>query len=198
MKNNQLLLGVLLFFVIYSLANAQSKTNLELAETLVHKSIDDLAGNISNDNIYNLIFVGSNDYSVLKSSVIGYLQNNNFQLSENTDHQKLNYSLEEINIIYLEVFRDGLFGAYLVKRKAEIRGSYFISNEERIENSRKFNFSLEDSVFYSDISKLDNIAYSFTSAELPEEPFFSSTLEPVIAIGTAAVAVYLFFNIRSK
>ena len=60
----------------------------------------------------------------------------------------------------------------------------------------KYNFS--DTVALSNINNLQNIAYSFTSPEIPNEPFFSSLLEPTIAIGTAAVAVYLFFNIRSK
>lgn len=199
MKKYQLLLGILSFLVIYSVSTAQSKTNLELVDSLIHISINDLALNIGNEKLNTLIFNSSDDYSVLKSTVIRYLQNNNFELSEDlNNHNKLNYTLEEIKINYSEVFRDGLFGAYLVGRSANIAGSYFKSSDGRIEDTRKFNFTLKDSVLYSDISRLDNIAYKFSSAEIPEEPFFSSALEPVIAIGTAAVAVYLFFNIRSK
>lgn len=199
MKKYQLLLGILSFLVIYSVSTAQSKTNLELVDSLIHISINDLALNINNEKLNTLIFNSSVDYSVLKSTVIRYLQNNNFELSEDlNNHDKINYTLEEIKINYSEVFRDGLFGAYLVGRSANIAGSYFKSSDGRIEDTRKFNFTLKDSVLYSDISRLDNIAYKFSSAEIPEEPFFSSALEPVIAIGTAAVAVYLFFNIRSK
>jgi len=38
----------------------------------------------------------------------------------------------------------------------------------------------------------------FTRAELPPEPFFSGLLEPAVAIGSAAVAIYLLFAVRSK
>jgi hypothetical protein len=85
-----------------------------------------------------------------------------------------------------------------VKRESQLNGSFYLNDNGNISEVNSFNHFLADTVLYSEISQLDNIAYTFASADLPEEPFFSSTLEPVIAIGTAAVAVYLFFNIRSR
>jgi hypothetical protein len=40
--------------------------------------------------------------------------------------------------------------------------------------------------------------YNFTKGDVPPEPFFSSLLEPTVAIVTTALAVALFFAIRSN
>ena len=151
------------------------------------------------ENVY-LKFTSADDYQILKNMIISSLQKNKINLVEDASKTEiaLNYSLIEIKSSYPEMFRDGLFGEYLVKRNVSLSGSYFLSSENNIGKVNRFNYSIEDTVVFDDLNRIENIAYSFTSAELPEEPFFSSTLEPVIAIGTAAVAVYLFFNVRSK
>jgi hypothetical protein len=199
MKLRHMFLGILSILVFYSLSNGQSKTNFKMVDSLIHISVNEISKNISNDRTYNLIFNGSEDYSILKSKVINYLQQYEVELKKNGKGLvDINYNFNEASISYSEIFKDGLFGNYLVKRRAEIVGSYFTTYENSISRSIDFNYNLEDSVLYSEISRIENIAYSFTTSEVPEEPFFSSTLEPVIAIGTAAVAAYLFFNIRSK
>jgi hypothetical protein len=48
------------------------------------------------------------------------------------------------------------------------------------------------------VKSLENQALPFTKGEVPPEPLFSSLLEPAVALGTAAVVIYLFFSIRSK
>lgn len=175
------------------------KTNFELVDSLMLMSIENIAENESTSEMYLIDFNASNDYLILKSKVISNLQKYGFRLTDDSvNNQILNYNLDEVKISYSEIFKDGLFGGYLVKRSAYIKGTYFINKSNILENSKEFYFTLSDSVNLTEISNLENIAYSFTKADLPEEPFFSSTLEPVIAIGTAAVAVYLFFNIRSK
>jgi galactose-1-phosphate uridylyltransferase len=199
MKLRHMYLGILSVLVFYSLSNAQSRTNFEIVDSLIHISVNEISKNLRNDGTYNLIFNSSEDYSILKPKVMSYLQQYEVELKENDKGLvDINYNMNEASISYSEIFKDGLFGNYLVKRRAEIVGSYFTTYENSINRSIDFNYNLEDSVLYSEISRIENIAYSFTTSEVPEEPFFSSTLEPVIAIGTAAVAAYLFFNIRSK
>lgn len=175
------------------------KTNFELADSLIYLSAKSISENITTNVKYTLNFNTSESYSVLKSKVISYLQNFDVEMKENLDEaQIINYSIDELRIGYSDVFRDGFLGEYVVNRTAELKGSYHISTSNEIGQANKFYYTLSDSLLYSDISKVENLAYTFTSAELPEEPFFSSTLEPILAVGTAAVAVYLFFNIRSK
>lgn len=179
--------------------NFAQKTNFELVDSLVQMSAKLIAENENLQKTYSLEFSGSSDYQVLKARVIANLQKYGFRLIDDSENiQVINYNLDEVKTSYPEIFKDGFLGGYFAKRIANIKGSYFIINSKNIEESKEFDFTLSDSVYFSDVSRLENIAYSFTRADLPEEPFFASTLEPVIAIGTAAVAVYLFFNIRSK
>ena len=175
------------------------KTNFELADSLIYLSVKNIAENVNNDVEYTLKFNSSEDYLILKAKVISHLQKYKFELNENLDNEQiLNYNIDEVRINYSEVFRDGFLGTFLVNRKGELKGSYYISNNNIIGPTKEFYYYITDSLVYADISKFENIAYSFTKADLPEVPFFSSALEPALAIGTAAVAVYLFFNIRSE
>jgi hypothetical protein len=198
MKLEFLLLALMTIFFMYH-QNFAQKTNFELVDSLVMLSAKDIAENENTLKTYAIEFNGSSDYLVLKSKIIANLQKYGFRLSEDSaNSQVLNYNLDEVKLSYSEIFKDGIFGGYLVERSAYIRGSYFIKKSNILEDSKAFYYTLSDSVLLTKISNFENIAYSFTKADLPEEPFFSSALEPVIAIGTAAVAVYLFFNIRSK
>jgi len=63
---------------------------------------------------------------------------------------------------------------------------------------QKFEFTKIDTVKVEDINSLENPAFPFTQASVPPEPFLSGIAEPIIAIGTAALAVVLFFTIRSE
>jgi len=194
---HSLLLTLPLF--IYSTLLSQTKSNFEIIDSLISISVKDVIQNIDYKKDYNLEFFGAENYKILKTTIVKDLIDSNITIVESTNSDdKISYNLEQAEIKYLETFKDGLFGSFLVHRKADLTGSFFIYNEGEIEATKSFNYTLEDSVLYSDVSQIENIAYTFTTAQLPEEPFFSSTLEPVIAIGTAAVAVYLFFNIRSR
>jgi len=183
---------------------AQAKTNLEIVKSLVNSSVKDLAENIKiNSKEFEVKFIAANDYSILQTELLSDLQKNGFILfnkneSKNENLRTLTYTLDNAKVDYKNIFKDGILGVYLVEREATLNGSYFIEDNNKLGKVKEFNYSLLDTVLYDDIKSLDNIAYQFTSAELPDEPFFSSLLEPTIAIGTAAIAVYLFFNIRSK
>lgn len=192
----QILLSVL---ILQSLSIAQYQSNFEQIDSLLGISASEISNELDLNKKYTLEFVGSSNYKILESKIIGHLQGNGIELStEQNGNSKLNYNVDEARIEYGDVYRDGLFGTYNVRRSAQISGSYNIIKDGNFGDSKNFSFALTDSVLYSDISNLENIGYSFTTAEVPEEPFFSSTLEPVIAIGSAAVAIYLFFNIRSR
>lgn len=189
----------IIFLVAFTCVFAQSKTNFEIIDSLIYLSTESISDELNQNEEYFLEFIGAADYEILKSKVIQFLKYKDIRIAESENNQnKLTYNLEEVKINYNDVFKDGLFGTYLAKREAYLNGSFFLTKNGNIDDVSSFNNSLVDTVLYSEVSQLENIAYSFTSAELPDEPFFSSTLEPAIAIGTAAVAVYLFFNIRSR
>lgn len=182
---------------------AQVKTNLEVIKSLVAKSAEQIAKNIEETNNKNFAikFIAPNDYSILQTELISDLQKTGltlFDKKQKTKLQTLTYTLNNASVKYKNIFKDGILGAYLVERESGVNGSFFIEENNKLGKVKEFNYTLSDTVLYDDIKSLDNIAYQFTSSELPSEPFFSSLLEPTIAIGTAAIAVYLFFNIRSN
>jgi hypothetical protein len=187
--------------IVYSSLIGQSKSNLDVVDSLIGLSVKSISNSISDNNSnFQIKFNLPKDYDVLSNSVIEKFQKNgiNFIEQSNEKNDVINYQIENIKVEYPEMFRDGIFGEYLVNRKINLEGSYFINSLGNIGNVKQYKFNYSDTVAFNDINTLQNIAYSFTSPEIPSEPFFSSLVEPIIAIGTAAVAVYLFFNIRSK
>ena len=74
-------------------------------------------------------------------------------------------------------------------------GNYYISTNQQVKD---FNLSTKDTINVEDVEIIEDRSYPFTQGELPAEPFFSSILEPVVAISAAAVTVILFFSVRSK
>jgi hypothetical protein len=104
--------------------------------------------------------------------------------------------IDEAATSYGEIYRDGVLGDYYIPRTIIFSGDYNITGNTVLTHS--FNFAYHDTVNVDSVTSLENAAYPFTRGKLPAEPFFSGILEPVIAVGTAALAVILFFTIRSK
>lgn len=189
-----------LIFYVNSYLSAQTKTNYQMIDSLIGLSAIEIVESLNAGDTYQFTFESADEYKILKSKIFESLANNGRNCVEDEIRDdKINYILEEANVNYSELFRDGIFGEFLVSRISNIRGKYFIDAETEKNNGFKnFNFVITDTLLYSDLNEVENIAYPFTTSEIPEEPLFSSALEPAIAIGTAAIAVYLFFNIRSK
>lgn len=179
----------------------QSKSNLDNLFELLDKETAAISSKIENSGTKLLVdFDSPNDLKIFKNRFITQL--NNYFAGITTDRNEagivLGFTLEQSSVEYNETFRDGLFGDYFVERKSNIGGSYNISEKGSITFTDNFNLSKVDTVKYNEINSLENYSLPFTRDEIPEEPFFSSLVEPVIAIGSAVVAVLLFFTVRSK
>ena len=94
------------------------------------------------------------------------------------------------------MFKDGWFGSHYIQRYTTIFGNYLQSFSK--EGKKEFEITKIDTVKVEDIKYLENDSFPFTKSTIPPEPFISGVAEPLIAIGTAAVVVALFFIIRSK
>jgi len=194
-------LTILIILALNIVLNAQIKTNLEIVDSLLGVSVSEINSLKIDKNLsFKFEFNSPQEYSAMSNSVIEKLQNVGFILNseENSNSEILNYSIKNIFVEYPEMFRDGIFGEYLVNRKIKVEGSFYFSSNGILGKVEKFDYNFSDTLALSGLNSVQNIAYGFTSPEIPSEPFFSSLIEPTIAIGTAAVAVYLFFNVRSK
>jgi hypothetical protein len=117
-------------------------------------------------------------------------------LSDTSNAAQVEYNIEEAKVSYGEMYRDGLFGSYNIEREILLKGNYLVNSSGH--NVKTFQLAFSDTLKYDDIRNCENPAYPFTQGEIPAEPFWSSLLEPAVAVGSAAAAIYLFFSVRSK
>ncbi|AFH50779.1 Hypothetical protein IALB_3076 [Ignavibacterium album JCM 16511] len=178
-------------------ALAQSSSNLEIFFAQV-----DSVGMMIQQNLkdkepaININFLSSPEYAILENRLASYLVKNGLKISNNENSQfTLNFVITEALVKYDDTFRDGLFGDILVERSISLKGNILFLDKN---TSTDFSFDFYDTVKYDELNEIENRAYSFTQNNHPAEPFFSSLIEPVIAVGAAATAVILFFTIRSK
>jgi hypothetical protein len=104
--------------------------------------------------------------------------------------------MEGAGVEYGEMFRDGWFGTHYIQRYSTIFGNYLqtFSESGKIE----FEFTVADTVKVDDLKFIENESFPFTKGTIPSEPFLSGFAEPLIAIGTAAAVIVIFFTVRSE
>lgn len=190
---------VVIVFAFSISLNAQQKTNLNAIYELIDKSALEINSEFNSNDLKKIKYISPSEYNILEQRVLFAFSKEGISNSKvNNEKSTLNYSLNNVGVEYIEIFKDGAFGDLLLERKSFIIGSYIFEKNNQIIASNEFEFSLTDTVKVDQISKIENISLPFTHNELPAEPFFTSILEPVIAVGTAVVTVILFFSVRSK
>lgn len=199
--------GIKFLFVLVSLifisqtCSAQELSNLDIFFRLTDSVVVSLVRKLpqSEKTVY-LKTSMNNSYSVFENKIISLLKDSGKTVLTvpDTSGPAVSLAFEEAKVYYPDMFRDGFFGPFMVKREVLLKGNYIISLNGRVTDTRNFKYRNEDTVGQNDLKTLENSAYPFTRGEMPPEPVFSSLLEPVIALGTAAAVIYLFFTIRSK
>jgi len=139
------------------------------------------------------------DYSVFANKVRGKLLRNGIQLVGNNPAEenfvRVNFVVDNSFVGYSEPEKDGVFGDFFTERTLELSGNYFISNRSQVKD---FKLTVIDTINVENVEEVENRSFPFTQGDLPPEPFFSSLLEPIVAIGASAVTIILFFSVRSK
>lgn len=188
-----------LFLTLFGFISAfgQSKSNLEIFFSQIDSVGMQIQQNIEDKNAnVRINFLSSPEYSILENRLTSYLIKNGVKvLLDSNLPSSLNFTITQAIVKYNDSFRDGLFGDVLVERNINLIGNFIIPDKNI---SNDFSFIFTDTVEYDQLNEIENRAYPFTLNSHPSEPFFSSLIEPVIAIGAAATAVILFFTIRSK
>lgn len=192
-----------IFILIFIPAGkAQTLNNLEIFYLLVDSAAAQTAQSIFPfKQEVSITFELGNYYTIFQNRIVSQLTSNGLKVIRTSQDKPeipiLNFVIENAEVKYGKQERDGFFGDFFVERKLTLSGNYLLSNV--VESSYKeFSYSFNDKIKVEDIEKLENRSFPFTSGILPPEPFFSSLLEPVVAIGAAAAAVILFFSVRSK
>lgn len=177
------------------------RTNMDIVNDLISLStakIDSaLGGNLS--AVY-LDFVSPPQYQFLKNSLVDALTKRGVKLLAEPAQSsgKISYSLSNVQVIYGESFRTGFLGDAWMPREVSIKGSFYLTDVKGVNSPVGFNPVNRDSVLYDAVKEIENDAVPFSKGNVPSEPFPSSLLEPVIAVGALIVAVVLLFTVRSK
>ncbi len=179
--------------------NAQTKTNFDIFYSLIDSSVNEISKELNKDAVYQVQMQLGTVYGVFGNEIKSAFASNGLKFKSDSDSifNILTFVLEEASVEYGDIFRDGIFSNFLTERTVNIQGNYSIESKGEF---YKKDFSAEaiDTVDVDQIEELENLSYPFTHSDLGPEPFFSGLLEPIVAIGTAAVAIILFFTVRSK
>jgi hypothetical protein len=191
--------SIIVLLLSQSVIHSQTASNLDQFYTLIDSASNQVLKDLGDAKKVNLELNFGTDYSVFANQVRGKLLRNNIQLigdnSEDKNFVRVNFVVDNSFVGYTEPEKDGIFGDFFTTRTIELSGNYFISNNPEVKD---FKLAVKDTINVKDVENVENRSYPFTRGELPPEPFFSSLLEPIVAIGAAAVTVILFFSVRSK
>jgi hypothetical protein len=190
-----------LFFIIIAnqVVTAQTVTNLDRFYSAVDSASTSFVDDLGNIKEVELELGLGTYYAVFANQVRSKILRNGIKISSSNDSsgniEKVNFTIGECSVKYSQPERDGLFGDYFTDRTIEVQGNYFVPSNQKV---KEFNIAKKDRVNVDDVEKIENRSYPFTHGDLPPEPFFSSLLEPIVAVGAAAITIILFFSVRSK
>ena len=112
---------------------------------------------------------------------------------------EIDFGLLNARVTYGNTRRNAFFGSKILDRKVSIEFNTKVVH--RMTGSILFNGNVSrfasDTIEVGDVDKVESAGIPATHGVLPGEGFFSTMLEPLVALGTIAVAVYLLFHVRS-
>ncbi len=184
------------FLLIFNLnLIAQPVTNLDKINNLLHSVCKDVSS-VTPSKLY-LNFNAPGSLYFLKNRTELFFTENEKELTESS-LDTLNFNIEDANIVYSEMFKDGFFGDYFIVRVANLKGTYVLKEKNNVKIAKEFIVTSKDTINYDDINKVENLSLPFTRSKLPTGPVLPTIIEALIAIASSVVTVLLFFTVRSR
>lgn len=183
------------------LLHAQTKSNLQIFYDLADSAAGMVLKQIPpQENECKLNLNLGSSYLVLRDKILNRFIEGGKKviqgITPDSSTAVVDITIDKTDVTYGEMYRKGIFGNFYVPRIVKLSGNFLVLLSGTAMHD--FNFSYSDSIKVDDVKSLENTSYPFTMGQLPPEPFFASLFEPVIAVGATALAVILFFTIRSK
>jgi hypothetical protein len=180
---------------------SQTKTNLELFYSLTDSLVSDINSELPEAKNQILLTLNNGEvYSIFNNNIkTDFIKSGKKVWDVPPDEiniPEVNIVIESVSVNYGEVFKDGWFGSYYTNRQLSLKGNYLQTFSDK--GKQNFNLVYSDSILVDQIGELENASFPFTQGQIPSEPFLSGLVEPILAIGTAAAMVILFFSVRSK
>lgn len=181
-----------LLLLLPGISFGQVKTNLEVMYLLLDSAASAVI--LEDPDLKTYSFEAGSTNRLFYNRFIAEMSSRNLVMIE-TGSTDLQFVIENASVKYGDMFREGFLGSFYVPRTINLNGNYLFVEGNRF---KEFNLVYSDSIKVNSIPEVENEFYPFTKGVIPPEPFFSSIIEPVIAIGTTAAAVILFFTVRSR
>ncbi len=186
--------------------NSVSERNIDIFSRQLDAAFNELENQLviaGNDKLYHLRFSkesDENDYLLLKlKQRFGSYKLLTGNSVNNADYDIV-FENTKLKTNYKDIFSSSFLSSKKVKRKIEVK--YFnkiIDNSTNVEiYSNNINESYEDDFLLDNLEQVENSSYEFTKGQLPEENLLDKVLIPAVVVGASAVAIILFFVIRSK
>lgn len=191
-----------IFFLAIGLKyNAQTKTNIDKILDAVETGI--LKSNVlkNESKSFPVSINVPPSLEIIKPKIGEIFTKRGFALSaENKTSvgEKIIFSLLSAKVDYSNMEKDGLLGDIKADRTISVKGTI----EKFLDDGSHASFStdneLRDTIGVEEIKKVEDSDLSFTQAPVPEIPFLTNLIEPVVVVGTLVVTVLLLFLVRSK
>lgn len=193
---------LLILIILISLeVKSQTKSNLDIFYSLTDSLVDQINSETPpNENRILLTLNLGQSYSLFSNSIKERFRQSGKEILEQPPDElnipHIDIVMEGAGVEYGEMFRDGWFGTHYIQRYSTIFGNYLQTFSES--GKKEFEFTFIDTVKVDDLKFLENESFLFTKGTTPSEPFLSGFAEPLIAIGTAAAVIVIFFTVRSE
>jgi len=191
---------ILILFFVGNKIYAQPKTNLEQIIGLINNSVVKIDSTFHAAKSVDLNVVTSPNLEVLKPKVFEKFSEIGYQLKTEavSGVSKITYTILNCGIEYSDIRKDGLFGSTILDRNVSLKGSAIVTLSDGSIKPVEIKEKVSDVLNADDIKMIEDVSLPFTQAQIPQIPFFSNLLEPIVVVGTLVATVILLFTVRSK
>jgi hypothetical protein len=178
----------------------QEKSNLEVLFSLSDKAANELATSIQDTASFSFNFQAPPDFRILRPRILADLSRAKIHIVEKDKNypNRIDFAIQSADVSYGKVFSDGIFGTLKVVRKIRLSAAYSVFKDGKLSKANVFSGAYADTIAYDDIPKLESASARIAKGVMPEPPYYSSLFEPVLAIVSVVISIYLLFSVRTK
>ena len=123
---NLFIIVIVLTSVLSSGLFSQTLSNLERINLLVDASTKEISSATQDTTqSYKLVNKTLNEYNILNTRVVAGLSKNGIMIDNDSSlPNKISYTISDAGVEYSDLFRDGLFGEYLMGRRFDFLFHY--------------------------------------------------------------------------
>lgn len=172
-------------------AGAQPATNAALYQDIALHCLGDVPNGLD-----RLILEAPSTLPFVRSALVSAWQEADIEIfideGAEVEGPRLSYSIEEAGVDYLRADRRLARSVRLALRYSLVGDDGRVIVDDVCRDAR------HDYIMQDDVSTVESDAYRETQGQLPPAGWFRRVLEPAVVTAASAVAVYLFFVLRSS